>query len=306
MDGASPWTSRLVWLELAAVGAAAIASLLFSFTLPGRLPSDDDYASVVTAIRAELAVGDAVTVAPAWAERARSLLPGVDFVSAPELHTADLTRVKRLWLIGLPAVPRSDAAQVAQDLAIRLTADAPARPFGKLTLQRFSNPAFHEPRFDFTRDIGRAQVYFETRGQRLSCTRDGEHHACPRGPTVQAEWREIDFAPYRCVGANPVGGNIPLVIEYPDALLGKSLQVMAAVTGEMGWRHGPGLTPVDLQIEIDGQPAGSVHIAVGTVPPQRISIDTQKLDPAQPHRVRFAVSTMNPQDREFCFDAQAD
>lgn len=304
MAGASPLATRWAWVELGLVVLAAVASLVFYATLPGRLPSDDDYAGVVQAIRAEVAVGDAVAVAPAWAERARSLLPGVDFIA--DLPTAELARVKRLWLVGLPSVPRSDASQVAQELARRLTVDGPARRFGKLTLQRFTNPSFHEPRFDFTRDVGRAQVYLEARGQRIPCPRDGQHHTCPRATTVQAEWREIDFAPYRCIGANPVGGNIPLDVDYPDALLGDSLTVSAAVTGEMGWRHGPGLTPVDLSVEIDGRLAGSIHIPVGTVPLQKLTIDTRALDHAQTHRVRFAVVTTNPQDREFCFDAQAE
>jgi hypothetical protein len=172
-----------------------------------------------------------------------------------------------------------------------------------VVLKRYLNPGFHEPRFDFVRELGRAQVWIDLPGQRIDCPSDGTSHRCGRGPTVAREIREVEFAPHTCIGANPVGRGIPLVVDYPEAPLGKTLDVHAAVTGEMGWRHGEGRTPVTLDVAIDGQPQGQVEIAVGTVPLQSLTLDTSKFDPAQPHEVRFSVRTDNPKDREFCFDA---
>jgi hypothetical protein len=121
---------------------------------------------------------------------------------------------------------------------------------------------------------------------------------------VAPEVREIDFAPYECVGANAVG-RPELVVEWPDAPLGKELDVLAGVTGEMGWKHTPEYTPVRLTVDIDGTRAGEILIPPGTVPPQKLSIDTTNRDQHQPHRVRFAVTSDNPKEREFCFDARA-
>ena len=296
----------LPWLELALVVAVALGALLFHATLPGRMPSDADYQAAAAAVRAELQSGDAVAVLPEWAEKARMFLPGVPFVSAPVLADADLSRVKRLWIVELPSLPRAEVARSERAGTAQMSADGPPRRFGNVVLKRFVNRAFHEPRFDFTRELGRANVWLDVPGRRIDCARDGERHDCGRGLSVAHEIREVQFAPHDCVGANPVGRDIPLVVDYPDALLANHLTVMAAVTGEMGWRHGEGQTPVDLTVEIDGQRAGALTIPVGTVPPQHLELDTARFDPKVPHDVRFAVATSNPKDREFCFDAASE
>jgi hypothetical protein len=77
------------------------------------------------------------------------------------------------------------------------------------------------------------------------------------------------------------------------------------VTGEMGWRHGPEYTPVTVAVSIDGQDSGRIEIPVGTVPLQKIELDTRTLDKTAPHEVRFSVVSASPKDREVCFDARA-
>jgi len=296
----------LLGIELAFVMAAALWGLWFHATLPGRVPTDADYRALAQAVRPSYAVGDFAAVLPEWAERARMFLPGVPFVAVPDLAHADLSRVRRLWVIEQPDLPRSDVARARAALAAALRADGPPRKFGPLVLERFTNPGFHEPRFDFTRDVARARVWLQLPGRRIDCPRDGQHFQCGRGLTVGHEVREIQFTPYDCVGANPVGRDIPLVVDYPGALLGKTLRILAGVTGEMGWRHGEGQTPVTLSVSIDGQPQGTLTIPVGTVPPQHLSVDTSAFDPSRPHDVQFAVRTQNNKDREFCFDAQSE
>ena len=301
-----PKSRPLLAIELALVVIAALGSIVYDVTLPGRMPRERDQQAAADVIRAQVVSGDAVAVLPEWAERVRGMLPGVPFISAPDLATADLSRVKRLWLVELPSLPRGDVPNREREATAHLKEDGAVQTFGKVLLKRYVNPDFKEPLFDFTRDIGRAQVWIDAQGRRMDCTLDGTTHRCGRAGTVAHEIREIEFTPYDCVGANPVGRNFPLVVDYPDAILGTKLHVMAAVTGEMGWRHGEGRTPVDFNLEIDGQQMGAIHIPVGTVPPQRSEIDTSKLDPKVPHDVRFSVLTENPKDREFCFDASSE
>jgi hypothetical protein len=129
-------------------------------------------------------------------------------------------------------------------------------------------------------------------------------HRCPRGPTFQHEWREVDFAPLWCIGANALD-RVAIVFDYPDALLGSRLELVTAVTGEMAWKHGRDFAPVSVAVEIDGKDAGTLTHPAGTVPATTLSLPTDKLDPAQPHRVRFLVTTPNAHDREFCFDARS-
>ncbi|MBS2028316.1 MAG: hypothetical protein JST54_10460 [Deltaproteobacteria bacterium] len=301
-----PKSSPLLAIELGLVVLAALGSLAYDLTLPGRLPHVRDQQAAADAILANVATGDAVAVLPTWAERVRGMVPGVPFISAPDLATADLSRVKRLWLVELPSLPRGEVPNREREATARLKEDGAVQSFGNVLLKRYVNPDFHEPLFDFTRDLGRAHVWIDLQGRQMDCTLDGTTHRCGRAGNVAHEVREIDFAPYDCVGANPVGHNYPLIVDYPEATLGSKLHVMAAVTGEMGWRHGEGRTPVDFTVDIDGQRMGEIHIPVGTVPPQRSEIDTSKLDPKIPHDVRFSVVTENPKDREFCFDASSD
>ena len=283
---------------------AALGSLAFYATLPGRVPSDADYDHVAEAIRAAFAAGDAVAQAPEWAEKAREKVHGLRFIEPPDLTRTDLSDVRRLWLIELPDVPRSDAARVAERLATQLTRDGEPQRFGELTLQRFVNPAFREPLYAFTHELSRAEVSIQAGGQNVACARSGEEHRCPRGGAVARETREIDFAPHECVGANAVG-RPELVIEYPEAILGKELRVLAGVTGEMGWKHTPEYTAVKLTVDIDGTQMGVIDIPPGTVPPQTLTVDTSSLPADQLHRVRFAVTSDNPKEREFCFDARS-
>jgi hypothetical protein len=138
----------------------------------------------------------------------------------------------------------------------------------------------------------------------MECSRNVDEHRCQRGGTVAREVREIDFAPHECVGANAVG-RAELVVEYPQATLGKELDVLAGITGEMGWKHSPEYTAVKLTVDVDGSRLGTLDIPAGTVPPQTIKVDTSSLSSSEPHRVRFAITSDNPKEREFCFDARA-
>ncbi len=283
---------------------ASIFSLWFYAHLPAAMPTDAEYQDAAKAVRAEFVEGDAVAVAPEWADKFRMVLHGYPFVAVPDLLHTDLSQVKRLWLLELPSLPRSNAEQTARALSGLLQPDGEPKRFGKLVLQRYTNANFLEPKFDFTRDLGRANVSIQFNGQRMDCPRDGEEHHCPRGPTISREWREIDFAPYRCIGANALG-RPELVVEYPDALLGQRLEVLAGVTGEMGWKHSAEYTPVKLTVDVDGKRLGELVITPGTVPPQRMHVDTSSLDLQAMHDVRFAVTSDNPKEREFCFDARA-
>jgi hypothetical protein len=300
----APPASRWEQAQLSLLVFASVVSLAFYAGLPGRLPTDADYDKVAETIRSGFAAGDAVANAPEWAEKARQKVHGLRFIEPPDLLHADLSDVHRLWLIGLPDAPRSDATKVADQLGTQLTRDGEMQRFGELTLQRYVNPAFREPLYSFTQELGRAEVSIQLGPQHIDCSRNVDEFRCQRGGTVAREVREIDFAPYECVGANAVG-RAELVVEYPSAVLGKELDVLAGVTGEMGWKHTPEYTAVKLTIDVDGQRLGVIDIPPGTVPPQKLTIDTSSLPSDAPHRVRFAVTSDNPKEREFCFDARS-
>lgn len=304
-DPAAPAASRRAAVELGLLVAASLGCLLFWLTLPGRMPQPQDWESLRSQLTPRFVEGDAVAVAPGWADRVRLALPGLRIVGEPDVRGADLRDVRRLWLVGLPSVPRSDVAAVTQWLSSKLTVGGPAEQFGQLTLQRFDNPTFQLPLFLASNELGRAQAAVQQGANGQPCTAEGMRHRCPGGRTLQAEWREIGFRSQRCISADPLGGATKTVVLFRDVLLGRELDVWGAVTGEMGWRHDADLTPVRLEVAVDGQLAGVVEVRPGTVPAQHLKVDATRYGPGE-HALAFAISSANPRDREFCFDARAD
>jgi hypothetical protein len=77
---------------------------------------------------------------------------------------------------------------------------------------------------------------------------------------VSAEWREIDFAPMRCLWMHPPGGSQRLVAEFSlDGAQGEAglLRLEGGVAGEEAVQAGSGLTAVAFGVE-DGAADGAL------------------------------------------------
>jgi hypothetical protein len=292
------------WLrrgEAAFVVLAAILSLGFWILLPGRLPSDDDYRTAAAYIAQGFKPGDAVLLYPAWAEHWRMFLDVSPVLAVPHPDLEDLTRTRRVWLAGLPDVPRSDYDHVAGRMALRYHAlDAPRR-FGHLAVNLYENPGYAEPIFDFRAEVPRAHV----RLGNDPCPWDGRAHRCRAAPWVHVadELHEIEFLPRHCIWAHPAGAT-PLIIEYDGVPLGRRIRIRGGISTQVAWRKDPNWGPLTFAVYVGGTQAGSMTIEVADGQEQTLDVDTSG-SAGSTRDVVFTVSAPRPDNRQFCFDATA-
>ncbi|MGC4122675.1 MAG: hypothetical protein QM765_50510 [Myxococcales bacterium] len=294
-------------LEAVAFVAAALLSILFYLRLPSTLPSEADYRAAAQEIAAAAKDGDAVLLDPHWAERARLFVQNVPVLN---LHRHpvrdDLRGYGHLFVLSLPDLPRSNQGATFEllDSFKFKQAGAPKR-FGELTVTQFDNTRLERPSFDFVSEVARAKVYFRRGdGSEELCPERNGRHPCPRAGwiNVGVEVKEIDSKPLRCLWAHPAH-NDPLVIEYAGTVLGKSLDVVGGIVGQIVYRVEKYGT-VKLAVKIDGKLQAEIDFPPGKPGEKRRSIDTAALA-GTPHLVQFEVSADNPDMRHFCFAAGA-
>ena len=250
-------------LPLLAVSVVGAAALAFDLTLPGRLPSDADYAEAAAALRVQAGAGDAVQVWPPWAERARLFVNSLPVRAEEDLRAADFPGVQRLWLLGLPAAPRARLARARDALRARGALAGEELRIGALSLQPW--------------DLRSAPV--------LSwLTNPREEH-------------EVDYVARQCVqvrlGRSPDPGRLEARGE------GGILHVRAGIVGERAYQVYRG--PVRIEVRIDGERAGGLDVPP-TAPPapgwRRLDLPVA---PGE-HGFLFLVSASDT-DRPFCLSA---
>ncbi len=291
---------------LLAVGAALFA-LLFWLRLPSQLPSPSDWESASSDLASRARDGDAVLLDPHWAERARLFVKGVPVLNLGRSPAReDLQGYRRILLLSLPDLPRSDLpATVRQLEGWRFRpVEGPVR-HGALAVTVLENQAVERPSFDFTGEVAQAKVYIRRPdGSEELCPLVNGRHPCPRAGwiNVGAELKEIALKPVRCLWAHPAGRE-PLVVEYPEAPLGSELRVMGGIVGQIAFRTEQ-FAPVLLEVKIDGRPVAQLEFPPGAPGERRRAIDTRALAGTR-HFVQFEVTAADPGMRHFCFDAGA-
>lgn len=284
---------------------AALLSLAFYAALPSSLPSDADYESVAKDLAGRTAQGDAVLLDPHWAERLRLFVKDVPVLNLDRNPAReDLSRYRRVFLVSLPHLPRSDRKGALAFLAsalFRMTGGPVDH--GRLSVTLLENAALDLPRFDFTSEVASAKVFIRRQdgGEEL-CPPAGGRHPCPRAGWIDvgAEIKEIAFKPQRCLWAHPAGTE-RLVVAFPSVPLGRELRVMGGIVGQIAFRR-PGYGVTNLDVFIDGKRVGDLAIPPGLVGEERRAFDTSRLEGTR-HEVSFEVWAENPDMRHFCFDA---
>ncbi|HZZ84772.1 MAG TPA: hypothetical protein VFE30_09565 [Anaeromyxobacteraceae bacterium] len=301
------------------VGALGVQGLWFEATLPGRLPSERDWLDAAAVVEREARPGDAVALAPWWAERGRLFLPErVPALALPGYAGEALPGIRRVFLLELPRAPRWDGRE-AGELRARSDAAGPARRFGALGLTLLTLRAPLLPRA-FLPDLLRgAEVTLGGRpcpaveGSPSSTTRaaSAAGEATPEGLTarafrcpgpawlcVAAETREVDLRPRDCIYAHPAAG-APLRIRFPAVPLGTVLRGHTGIIGEAALR---GAAPVRLTATAGGEYLGAVEEPPRTPGWHPFAFDTRRLA-GRTAEVAFTVTSPDPSSRWFCFDA---
>ncbi|ABC82629.1 hypothetical protein [Anaeromyxobacter dehalogenans] len=240
----------------AALAAAGAGGILWQARLPDRLPSALDWAALSALLERDARPGDAVAIAPAWAERARLAAPArVPVLAHARFDRAELTGVRRVWLVTLPGAP-GHAWQAELDLIARAARPAERTALGRLEVLRFELAGPRVPLAFLPDLLARAEV---RRGDRPCPAGADGAAACPGdpGPSLRRSVRQVEALPRPCLVAAPA--DAPLVISFPSVPLG------SALAGHLGRAGDPppaatGPLPARVALRVDEQEAGTVEL----------------------------------------------
>jgi hypothetical protein len=275
-----------------AVAGTGAWSILAQARLAARLPTALDWTAAQALVERDARAGDAVALSPPWAERAREVLPASTPVLAhPRYAGEDLVGVRRVWLVALPDAPRFGWELEVDLLERAARSEAPAR-LGGLEVTRY-DVAFPTLPLAFLPDrVPRASVSL------------GDTPCSPAGPArfrcdgaagsaeVERAVREVAGVPRPClVAAAPAALGAPLVVEFPAARVGRTLQGHAGATGG-------GAAPVRIAVQLEGEELGAAEIAEAGWTPFRIDT-TRVAGQTQP----LALVLTSPGPLSVCLDA---
>jgi hypothetical protein len=287
------------WAFLAVAALAGAVSLAAQIGLPSRLPSDLDWRAAAALLERDAKPGDAVVLAPAWAERAREELPARLPVLALDRYAREpLLGVRRAWLLSLAGAPWADDA-IAREIAARASADGGTQRLGALDLTRYdlAQPA---RAIAFLPDwIGQAQARL---GER-PCDREGPLALRCGGPAplrIAREVRDVGGAPRPCVSSPPGSPDDgPVSVTFPAVPMGLLLRGGAGVVGRL---PAPGAPPIRVAVQVDGAEVSALELPGGAPGWSAFEVRTTALA-AEPHAVTFVLSSADPAGRTVCFDA---
>ncbi|HEU4384811.1 MAG TPA: hypothetical protein VFR85_15100 [Anaeromyxobacteraceae bacterium] len=293
----------------AAVAGLGLHGLLFMARLPGRLPTGLDWRAAAALVERDARPGDAVALAPVWAERAREVLPEKlpAFKGAPlvvmaypryPLAVEDLVGVRRVWLLSLPEAPGADRT-IARDLEARSTGrDGPQR-LGAIEVTRYDLRTPVLPLAFLPDRLTSARVRL---GDAPCPVRPDGAFRCPGPPwlRVAREVREVDLLPRPCLHAHPgPDPGAPLTIEFSEVPMGRVLRGHTGIVAEAALR---GSSPVSLTVKVDGEELGAAQ-----EPPRKpgwhaFEMETTRFAGSR-RTLAFAIAAPDSGARWFCFDA---
>jgi hypothetical protein len=303
-EGLAKLRGRLAWLwerrpparratALAFAAALAVVGSWSIFTqarLPRRLPSALDWAAARALLERDARPGDAVALAPPWAERAREVLPSaVPILTHDRYAREELIGARRIWLVGLRKSPYHGWSQ-ALDLVERASRSGPAARLGMLEVTRF-DLAFPSLPLAFLPDrLGVATV---TLGDAPCQPAGPSSFRCDGGAVVlERALRDVGGVPRPCLAARSDAAlGAPLLVSFPAARIGRTLQGHAASAA-------PG-SPVRVAVVLDGDEVGAAELA-GGLPWSQFRIDmTRSAGQAR----ALALVLTSPGPLAVCLDA---
>ena len=299
--GGSRW-----WLLLFAVAAVEIVAHLVE---QSRVVPFSDWQAAAAHVRAEHREGDAITVAPRWADPLMRAAVG-DLLDLSSAGRADLEPYRRLWSLSIRGHRAEDAPP-----------EAPSHvaTFGRVRVERWELPAV-QVHHDLVEHIAEAEVALIEGGTPRPCrlqsggrpsggglgqgpVTPAERHVCdPRRPwlwvgaTVE---EDLDMLPRRCVWQHPQGPE-PVRTTYREVPLGERVVLHAG----LWWEHERTMDggPVDVVVRVNGEEIGRLRHEDGD--------GWEGIEAAIPEALRgqrgtidVDVSAANPHLRSLCWAA---
>lgn len=266
-------TAAVAFVAGAAITGAA--ALVAQARLPDRLPAPRDWAALRTLVEGDARPGDAVVLSPAWAERARELLPAsVPVLAHGRWDGEDLLGVRRVWLVSLPRAP-GFSPQAESELLRRAARPGPPLRVGELQVTRLELSSPLIPLAFLPDRLARAQ------GPRASAVR---------------EVREVAGVPRPCLVAGDGGAPLALPLSFEPIRIGRFVRGHVGATGAAALP-----APVRIALRVGGEEAGVAEVSgAGFVPFQ---IDTARFA-GQLLPVSLVLTTLGG-GAQLCLDAAA-
>ena len=256
----------LAWLFVAGAVAAGAYTAAWPVLVARSLPDPPDWAAARALLERDARPGDAVALDPAWAERAREVLPAVAPVLASTPAAGeDLPGVRRVWVVTLPDVPRP-LRRAETALAARAVASAPPQRLGALEVTRHD---LADPLLPLAFLPDRVESLSVTLG-REPCPAVAGGFRCggtgPEAVRVRRSLREVAGVARPCLVLAPLGPlAAPLVLRFAGIPVGREVRGHAGVTGVL-----PSGARLGVTVVLDGEEAGAVELAPAGFAPFRV------------------------------------
>jgi hypothetical protein len=248
----SAWWAFVLAFALVEVTAHAVARF--------RVPSIKEWQEAAAFVRENKKEGDAITVAPAWADPILRWVLG-DRISLADAGRSDLAGYNRLWALAIRGARPAEAPGREADFS---------KQFGKVKVLRWDLPP-SDLVVDLVKEVKNAQVSIVHHGSEQSCPYMtfgpspggglGQGVVVPRQRFVcdsdrSGLWvapvvlEDLSLAPRYCVWQQPEGRE-PVRVTYRDVPLGERIQFY----GGLYYEHERNLEggPVDAVIRVNGR-----------------------------------------------------
>jgi hypothetical protein len=260
-----PVARALAWIFLAGTLVSGATTAIWPALVARSLPGPADWAAARALLERDARPGDAVALDPAWAERAREVLPAsTPVLAAASLAGEDLPGVRRVWVVSLPGVPRPPGGAGAA-LARRAASPAEVQRLGALVVSRLELAEPFLPLAFLPDQLESLSVWL---GEE-SCPAEAGGFRCGDGPgalRVRRSLREVAGVARPCLVLAPLGPlPAPLALRFAAVPAGREVRGHAGVTGVV-----PPGARLGVTVLLDGEEAGAVELTPDGFAPFRV------------------------------------
>ena len=295
--------SRLWW----AVLAIGLVEILGQVVIEARVAPRTEWQEALAGVREEWREGDAIVVAPLWADPLLREAAG-DLVDRAMAGHSDLAAYDRLWVVSIRGHRSDEAPEGAPELT---------RDVGRVRVERWDLPT-PSVLYDFVAHVGEAHVTRRANGQDLACRTvssmgstqgglsNGPIEGAPRhlcDPSQPWLWvgatttMDLELRGRHCVSQHAQGSD-PITTSYDDVPLGRAIVLFGGVWWERErWRNGG---DVEVVVRLDGEEIGRMthHDGDGW---KRMEAAVPEARVGTRGRVSVDVMAADPMFRAFCW-----
>ena len=277
---------------MAALSLLAVVETAVALIAPARAPSDADWQSAASLVRAGFRAGDLVVAAPSWADSILRVHLG-DLIPAEVAGRMDDERFGRVWEVS------QRGAHADEAIRGRVLSE---RKAGRLTVRLVERPAPAVVGYDFVARWSDARVSrHAASGADVDCDNAGDRVQCPGVGYnfVRPQMVEVAQRLRRALLAQPVP-QATVVVEYPLVRLGRTLVVATGLHNT--WMRKEASGPVDIRVVVGTE--SDVRFTTRNEDGWTVRRIDTSARAGKLAVVRFEITSPEPYARHFAFAAE--